>query len=238
MNFSKIYSNPKQDLVFAAELQEDDLNDHRLCFHWERERTRFHVDEDFRKKVEGNFKAREHRQKELSKANNPNPQSHPLPEESALDILFPYYLPNWPKKAYLSHTYEERVSWEEVKHGSSKAWDEDLGLPNEVSFTINCDPGWSWSKLKKLFSKQGRHLFEDACASQGEKPRSERPLAVYKAQLKALGVCRLRYCLNYSWHSIFRDFKSLGFGDDFYVYEESFLDASKALRDSLKLRIR
>ena len=105
------------------------LIDHQRCWFWERERTRYFIDESFRSKVDKIRNAARQHKKSIKSAKSPTERDElntawytRKDDDRILEVLFPYFCDHWPQKAYLSIPRKIRKSFVDAIGVSGIDW--------------------------------------------------------------------------------------------------------------------
>ena len=127
------------------------LLDHQRCWLWERERTRYFVDNDFRQQIDRVKDTVRKYNKRLKSCNSQEERDAVntdwyIKESSTqlLEVLFPYYCEQWPKKPFLSIPYKVRRKFTDGIEVSDVDWfehplEDKLFSPNKTPLMDHSD---------------------------------------------------------------------------------------------------
>lgn len=174
-----------------------DFNEWDRLWRWEFGREKYREDEAFR---DGLKKARQTKKVEQDKIEAFSDNTKRLQElelaalqryPSTLEVLFPYYVEEWPERPYLSIDPEKRSEFREVEGESGNQYPEmSLPVAGGQKHAIHIDPSWPASVAKKKFAEWYEYVGggQDAQSSHGWLRR-------VRGDLKALGAVRLKRLL-------------------------------------------
>ena len=125
--------------------------DHQRCWLWERERTRYFIDKEFRDRVDSTKKkVREYNQRvKNSKSVTQRDKVHldwyvDKNKDELMEVLFPYYCEQWPQKAFLSITRDVRKKFLDAVESNGVDWfehplEDKLIPPNKTPLKDHSD---------------------------------------------------------------------------------------------------
>jgi hypothetical protein len=192
--------------------------DHDRCLRWEVQRTRYYVDKNFKKAVDKAQKEVDAHRKSLKKAGTQTARDKILTnwylrKSNALQVLFPYYVGEWPCKAYFSVPPKRREKWKDAKdegveNRSESPFCDKLykgsSEPSEsIPLTLHVRVDWTKERFVEIFEKYSNEILKqveiekEKLSSKGfsfVERSAKKPISTYQKRLKVLAHFRLHEC--------------------------------------------